>query len=135
MKFAYRQSFSTSVVLTASYSNAGTAKCFVLLGDTIFNLSTVNSVTGEGDGAVIIEVSSSVSYDFTITSLEPGHYTTATVWGALLSLPVSFKTNSKRLLLSTTGAHAFGLAIWSNSMDFQLLKSKRYIYQLAKLTT
>jgi hypothetical protein len=29
--------------------------------------------------------------------------------GALLSLPVSFKTNSKRLLLSTTGAHAFKL--------------------------
>ena len=101
--------FSKSVVITASFSSAGMARCFILSSNTPSpSLHTISQITGEGNGVVSIVVSALNEYNFVFNDLEPGTlYVAYCIQGTLMSLPVRFKTSSTRLLVLTADAHPF----------------------------
>ena len=111
--------FSKSVVITASFSSAGMARCFILSSNIPSpSLHTISQITGEGNGVVSIVVSALNEYSFVFNDLKPGTlYVAYCIQGTLMSLPVRFKTSSKRLLVLTVDAHPLKLATIFCSMD------------------
>ena len=95
----FASSFSTSVVITASFSSAGTARCLFSVVTPRPPLHTISQMTGEGNGVVSIAVSPLNEHSYVFNDLKPGTLHVAhCIQGTLMSLPVRFKTASKRLL-------------------------------------